>query len=50
MLIGTSAYSRTSNFKRASYYVSIIVFAEFHYIEEVRKASINFNAKVMPTS
>lgn len=28
--------------------LSITVFAEFHYIEEVRKASMNFNAKVMP--
>lgn len=49
MLMGSFVYLRTSNFKTASYYPSIIVLVEFHYIQEVRKASMNFNAKVMPT-
>lgn len=46
--MGSFAYLRTSNFKRASYYGSIIVFVEFYCIEEVRRVSTNFNAKVMP--
>jgi len=48
--MGSFAYLRTQHFQTESQNANVIVLVKSQYIEEVRKASVNFNSEVMHIS